>query len=259
MIDKLNIALIEYDLVWKKENINFQTVQNAVNQIPENTHLILLPEMFNTGFITEKNDMKLYAQSMKGNSVKFLKEIATSRKCWIMGTVLIEEGHKFYNRMLVLGPEKQMYTYDKRHLFSYGGEHEYIEKGKQRKIVEIEGWKIHLGICYDLRFPVFSRNQNDYDVAVYLSNWPASRNLAWNTLLAARAIENQAYVVGVNIKGKSESGLSYTGGSNCFSPDGNKIGLQKIGYIESQLSKKFLTDFRLKYPFLHDADAFKLL
>ena len=144
-------------------------------------------------------------------------------------------------------------------MFSYGGEQRHIAKGNQRVIVEIEGWRILLGICYDLRFPVFSRNNNDYDALVYLSNWPSARRKAWNTLLPARAIENQAYAVGVNIKGKQANKILYAGDSAIYDPEGKTISQLKNSIICGTFSKENLLNNRLKYPFLQDADAFKLL
>jgi predicted amidohydrolase len=230
--------------------------------IDQATHVVVLPEMFSTGFSMQP---ALLAENMEGPTITWMRKMANSKKIILTGSLIIEENGNYYNRLLWMLPNGTVYHYDKHHRFAFAGEDNHYSSGNKRLIVSVNGWKINLQICYDLRFPVWARQQTneapEYDLLIYVANWPERRSHAWKTLLQARAIENQSYVVGVNRVGEDGNGINHSGDSMVVDPLGN------ILYAKSSetfvhtitLDKKTLTDIREKFPFWKDADPFQLL
>ena len=251
----LHIALIQADLFWEEPQANRHMFEALFLQVPAEAELIILPEMFVTGFSMH---VEHYAESMDGETISWLKSIAKSLGKVIAGSLMIEEDGKYRNRFVFVKPDQSVVYYDKRHLFSMGEEHLHFTAGRERKIFQIGSFRILPQICYDLRFPVFSRNQNDYDLMINCANWPAPRQHVWDILLKARAIENQAYVVGVNRTGKDANGINYTGGSVILDAKGTEMTQAGIEpkIISSKLSKESLLNFRSRFPVLDDADSF---
>jgi predicted amidohydrolase len=215
--------------------------------------------MFSTGFSMAAERL---AEPMDGKTVRWMADIALKYRCILTGSLIIEEDKKFYNRLLWVQPDGRIGFYDKRHLFANAHEDKHYSAGKTRLITQVNGWRINLQVCYDLRFPVWTRNQGDeYDVLLYVANWPEQRSLAWKTLLQARAIENQCYVIGVNRVGKDAKKNNYTGDSSLFGPLGEKVWQQPNEVIchTVTLEKAVLQKVRTDLPFLHDADKFLLL
>lgn len=220
--------------------------------------LYVLPEMFSTGFCTSPEGV---AEPEPCDSLKWMKDSAEMFSAAIAGSVAVEENGRFFNRFYFVTPDGNAVHYDKRHLFTYGGEHLKFTAGKERKIVEYKGVRILLQVCYDLRFPVWSRNRGDYDMALYVASWPETRTDAWRQLLKARAIENQCFVAGVNRIGTDPSN-SYCGGTMLIDPYGKVIaecadGMESVAVAE--ISMEELAAFRQKFPVLDDADDFELV
>ena len=258
MQDKLNIILVQNNLFWKDKQANLLSIESQLSSINE-ADIILMPEMFNTAFCPMDNYL---AESMRGDTIKWMLKIAKQKKSAISGTLMIKEGDKIFNRLVWISKKGIIYTYDKRHLFSLTNEEKYFYKGDKRLIVEIDGWKICPLICYDLRFPVFSRNNIDYDILIYLANWPIKRIDAWDTLLKARAIENQSYTIGVNRVGKDGNEVLFNGHSKVFDAFGAEILSSNENKEEVLRCEISLDDLRLKrrqMNFLKDRDSFKLL
>ena len=196
----LTITGIQTILHWEDPAANLKMLEEKINNISTKTEIVILPEMFSTGFSMKPDEL---AETMDGETVKWMKRIAAAKKIILTGSVIIEEGGKFFNRLIWALPNGQCGVYDKRHLFAYAGEDEKYTPGTKRLIASVKGWKINLLVCYDLRFPVWARQQAqeegpEYELLIYVANWPERRIHAWKTLLQARAIENQCYVVGVN-------------------------------------------------------------
>ncbi len=235
--------------------------------LPEKTEVILLPEMFSTGFSMNVGSL---AELMPGPTVEWMRKIARIKNAIICGSVMIREhsgeSSVFYNRLVWMLPSGDYGFYDKRHLFAYGKEDRHFNPGKKRLVASVNGWKVNLQICYDLRFPVWSRQSNlkdndsaaEYDLLVFVANWPTVRSHAWRTLLQARAIENQCYVIGVNRTGTDGNGLEYPGESMIIGPLGDtiKILASEEEIISHTLDRNKLEEVRLKYPFWRDADKF---
>ena len=234
-------------------------LEDKFRNLEERTEIIILPEMFSTGFSMAPERL---AENMEGPSVQWMKNIAATHKCILTGSLIVEEEGKYYNRMLWMQPNGAVMHYDKRHLFGYADENNHYNEGKKRLIVQVKGFRICLQVCYDLRFPVWARNQGDeYDVLLYVANWPERRSLAWKTLLQARAIENQCYVVGVNRVGKDGKDIAYSGDSSVFGPLGETIW-QESGEATVHtvtINKETITNTRNQFPFLRDADKFLIL
>jgi predicted amidohydrolase len=270
----LSVTLIQTDLFWESTTANLANLEEKMAQISLPTDLIILPEMFNTGFTM---DVKSVAEPMNFTTFKWMKQQAKRTKAVITGSYIVKEEGQFYNRLIWMRPDGSFETYDKRHLFRMGGEHHNFAGGSARLIVELKGWRICPLICYDLRFPVWSRNFHvgeernenanpntsnlNYDLLIYVANWPAVRSQVWDVLLQARAIENQSFCIGVNRVGHDGMGLDYDGNSAVIDFKGNKLFYQKYAeVINTQiLNKKELDDFRAKFPAYLDADDFVLL
>ena len=254
----LTVALVQTSILWEKIEENLNHLEKLLKPLKDKTDLILLPEMFTTGF--SMNPAQL-AEEMNGVSVSWLKTRAAELGCVIAGSIMVKENNRFFNRLIWMQPSGEFSTYDKGHLFRMGNEHRIYTKGKQQLIRKIGDWRVKTLICYDIRFPVWSRNRNNYDLLVYVANWPEPRREIWKTLLKARAIENQAYVIGVNRIGSDGNGIDYSGDSAVVDPKG--IVISNIQPYEEQveivtLSMKELKEFRKKFPVLPDRDEFTI-
>jgi predicted amidohydrolase len=257
--DSLSVALVQTDLYWQNITANLASLEEKIATIPEAVDVIVLPEMFNTGFTMDTS----YAEPMNLTTTKWMKHIAVQNSALVVGSFAVNEGGKFYNRVFCVKPDSSFYSSDKRHLFTMGSENLSYSPGNQRLVLDWRGWKITPLICYDLRFPVWSRNNasDPFDILIYVANWPAKRAHAWNTLLKARAIENQCYVVAVNRVGEDGSGLKYQGDSVALDYLGEPACMlgDKDTIKTVQFSKTDLKDYRRAFPALHDADTFQLL
>ena len=253
----LFVTVIQSDLVWENIDDNLTQFERKIKQISTSTDLIILPEMFTTGFTMQS---KKYAESINGKTIKWMARMAQTAQAVVTGSIIIHEEDKFYNRLIWMRPDGTWTFYDKKHRFAMGGEHNSYSAGTARLIVELKGWKICPLICYDLRFPVWSRNVDDYDLLIYVANWPAARVEHWRSLLVARAIENQVYTIGVNRVNTDNTGNYYSGNSAIIDPKGER--LFEKAHVEvthtHRLSKIFLSKTREKLPFLVDRDNFEL-
>ncbi len=258
----LGCTLIQSQLHWEDKNANLQMFEQKINTITTQTHVVILPEMFSTGFSMQPEK---FAEKMDGPTVEWMKKIAASKKIILTGSIIIEEEQNYFNRLIWMLPNGQFGYYDKRHLFAYGEEDKYYKAGTKRLIASVNGWKVNLMVCYDLRFPVWSRQQLEdgsfeYDVLVYVANWPQKRNTAWKALLRARAIENQCYVIGVNRVGSDGNNIYHSGDSMIIDPLG-EILYQKTeeeDIYTTQLNKETLNEVRDKFQFWRDSDDFKI-
>jgi len=252
----LKILIVQSEISWKDTDANLQRYSSLLLKAKQPVDLILLPEMFTTGFISTPEDIP---ESMQEKAISWLRHTAVKLNCRIAGSIIVSEDNTFYNQLICAHPSSETDYYNKRHLFRMAGEEEQYSRGLQRTVSEIKGWRICWQICYDLRFPVWCRNQGDYDILVFAANWPASRGDGWKALLRARAIENQCYVVGVNIIGKDGNNISYHGDSSVIDPKGHRINDPNKGeerLIYAELRYPSLVDFRNKFPVLRDADKF---
>lgn len=252
-MEDLNITLIQTPLHWEKAAENRELFNGLLAKIASgSTHLVVLPEMFSTGFSMEPD---VLAESMDGPTITWMRQKAAELGAVITGSLIIQEGGHYYNRLIWMRPDGSHEHYDKRHLFSLAGEDKYYTAGQQRLIEELNGWRICPLVCYDLRFPEWSRNRKEYDLLLYVANWPERRSYAWRQLLIARAIENLAYVVGVNRIGLDGNQINYSGDSALIDPLG-KVLYTKANEPFTQtftLSHAHLLDTRDKFRFLDDA------
>ena len=256
----LKVTLIQSDLHWEDVDKNLDMFSEKIASISEPIDIIVLPEMFNTGFSMKSKEL---CEKMDGKSVSWMCIQAKNIDAVIVGSLIIEENNKFYNRLIWAQPNGVIYTYDKRHLFRMANEHDYFTAGNERIVIEYKGWKICPLVCYDLRFPVWSRNssKDQYDLLIYIANWPGARKVPWSKLLEARAIENQCYVVGVNRVGEDGNGFGYTGNSAIINPKGETISkiLENENCTETvRLSLGDLNNFRNVFPVGMDADKFEI-
>lgn len=268
----LSITTIQTDLYWEDKEANLRMLEEKINNVREKMEVVVLPEMFTTGF--SMNPERL-AEKMDGSTVAWMKKIAAAKNIILTGSVIIEDEGNYYNRLLWILPNGQGGYYDKRHRFAYAGEDEHYAAGNKRFIASVKGWKINLQVCYDLRFPVWSRQsmhshlpeedgkgplEAEYDLLIYVANWPARRILAWKTLLAARAIENQSYVIGVNRTGTDGHDIYYSGESMIVDPMGEVLYTKEHeeDIFTISLQKQKLDEVRTKLPFLKDADRFHI-
>jgi predicted amidohydrolase len=250
----MNILLLQTDIEWQSPENNRKHIEQIINSSPE-ADIIVLPEMFTTGFCISPANIAEKADTV---TLAWMRKLAGERNSAIAGSVAIEENGKYYNRFYFVEPSGDYFTYNKRHLFSFAGENKEYTAGSERVIVEYGGFRILLQVCYDIRFPVFSRNRGDYDMIIYVANWPVPRIGAWNTLLLARAIENQCYVVGVNRTG-SDPAAKYNGGTVLVDFFGKPIIAAEFDCEEAvsgTVNIQSLNDFRKKFPALSDADKF---
>ncbi|MDG1805796.1 nitrilase family protein [Flavicella sp.] len=258
MQDQLKVHLIQTDTVWKNITENIENISQKISQITEQADLFVLPEMFSTGFVMEPSEV---AEPMDGTAVTWMIDTAKSKDCAITGSLIIKENNKFYNRLIFVHPSGEIEYYNKKHLFSHAGEDKVYTTGTERKIIEYKGWKIAAFVCYDLRFPVWSRNTENYHIALYVANWPKTRINAWDILLKARAIENICYTIGVNRIGIDANELEYIGHSQITNPLGNNIKKSTIAVediISTTLYKAEILKDRKDFKFLEDRDDFQL-
>jgi len=257
MKETLNIYAIQADLVWQDAQANRNQFDTYLQDAPSDSDVIIFPEMFTSGFTMHP---ELVAETMDGTTIQWLKHWAEEKNAAICGSLVISENNTFYNRFVFVTPDGNIQQYDKRHTFNMAGEGEVYTPGTSRVIFTYEGWKIMAQVCYDLRFPVFSRNTEHYDVVLYVANWPKTRVAAWDTLLKARAIENMAYSIGVNRTGTDDNGLDYVGHSGVYDVLGNTCAFAKASEktITATLLKSHIETTRKALPFLQDADDFEL-
>lgn len=267
-------TLIQTELHWEDKQANLDMFAEKILSIKEKTHIVILPEMFSTGFSMRP---EVLAETMDGNAMQWMKKIAAEKKVILTGSLVIEEQGNYFNRLIWMLPNGQYGQYDKRHRFAYAGEDKHYSAGSKRLIASVNGWKVNLQVCYDLRFPVWARqnaaqashnpqqdgtpDKLEYDLLIYVANWPERRNHAWKTLLQARAIENQCYVIGVNRVGTDGNNIYHSGNSMIIDPLGetlyHKANEQDVHTQELSMEK--LEEVRHKFPFWRDADEFKIL
>ncbi len=271
----LTITTIQSNIIWEDKAANLRMLEQKIAGIEEKTEVVVLPEMFNTGFSMRP---EVLAETMQGETVEWMKRVSRENGIVLTGSVMIEEAGNYYNRLIWMLPNGQYGHYDKRHLFAFGEEDKHYSPGNKRLIASVKGWKINLLVCYDLRFPVWARNKvfdstqtdnshtstplsaPEYDVLIYVANWPERRSHAWKTLLCARAIENQCYVVGVNRVGNDGKNVYHSGNSLIIDPLGQVLyhmaDEEDVNTIT--LQKEMLEDVRSKFPFWKDADSFNI-
>ncbi|MFA7471633.1 MAG: amidohydrolase [Spirosomataceae bacterium] len=256
----LRVTLVQTDIYWEDIPANLAHLEEKLAQLTGQTDLIILPEMFSTGFTMTPENV---AEPLNLVTTRWMRQMALGTNAMILGSYVAREGTHFYNRLLAVYPDGTYVYYDKRHLFRMGGENEVYTPGKERVTLEWRGFKIRPYICYDLRFPVWSRNKIDspYDLLVYVANWPSSRDVVWETLLRARAIENLAYVAGANRIGIDGNNVTYIGNSQIIDFKGQPLGklTDKDEILTIALSKAALENFRTKFPAHLDADPFEIL
>jgi len=254
----MKITLIQSDLFWEDKNKNLEKIGKIISQSPSDSDLVILPEMFNTGFSMKAREM---SERDGPVTLEWMIDIAGKFNFGVCGSYIVEENNHFYNRWIFASPEKEIWTYDKRHLFILSGEAKHFTRGTKRMVFSFRGLRICPNICYDLRFPVWSRIRNDYDLLINSANWPESRRDVWITLLKARALENQCFVAGVNRIGIDGTGIKYCGDSMIIGPRGEIVASGKQNtecIISGDISLDNLADFRNKFPVLNDADDFTI-
>lgn len=255
-MENLKVTLFQAYLFWENIDKNLQNISLRLSSIREKTDLIVLPEMFNTGFTmnAEKN-----AETMDGKTVSWMKQIAFKFDAVVTGSLIIKENDHFYNRLIWMRPDGTFEIYDKKHLFTLGKEHETYTAGDKQLIVNLKGWNIMPVICYDLRFPVWLRNTGGkYDLLLAIANWPENRAHHWRSLLPARAIENQSFIIALNRVGHDGNELYYSGDSTCLDPSGNVVYYKRDeeDLYTFSINKSEVTKIRTAMPFLEDADEF---
>jgi predicted amidohydrolase len=258
-LSTLKITLIQTHLFWEDKGTNLALLEQKIVNLEEPTEVVILPEMFTTGFSMQPT---LHAETMEGPSVQWMRRIAKAQKIILTGSLIIEENGHYYNRLIWMLPNGELGYYDKRHLFAFAGEDQHYTAGNKRLIASVKGWKINLQICYDLRFPTWARQAapNEYDVLVYVANWPEKRSPAWKTLLVARAIENQAFVVGVNRVGLDGKNIAHSGNSMVVGPLGEVLyhSADQESVFQITLQRDELEQARTQFPFWKDADFFTI-
>ncbi len=258
MDHQLKISLVQTDNIWENIEANLLSLTDKLKNLAEDIDLIILPELYSTGFTMEPEGV---AESMQGKGVRWMQTLAKEKQSLVIGSLLIGESASYYNRLIAAFPDGNLECYDKRHLFSFAGEDKVFTPGSERLIIQYKGFKICPLICYDLRFPVWARNTEDIDLLIYVANWPNARMSAWDTLLKARAIENLCYVAGVNRVGIDNNRLVYTGHSSVYDAMGEKL-LESESSKEAIYSKTINTSHiaavRKKFSFLNDRDNFNI-
>lgn len=255
-MENLRVSLVQQVIVPNDPQTNLDHYNNVLDKISA-TDLIVLPEVFTTGFCSSARN---YAEVVDGRAYQWMQTQAAKHNAVVTGSLVVKQGDTYFNRLVWMRPDGIYTEYDKRHLFRMAGEHTRYAMGTDRLLVELKGWRILPLICYDLRFPVWSRNRNDYDLAIYVANWPSARALHWNRLLQARAIENLSYVIGVNRVGMDEAGQHYVGDSSVYGPAGELIAAsQEPEIISTELYADRLHEYREKFPANLDMDKFELL
>jgi omega-amidase len=254
----MKISVIQPDIAWENKYLNYQNLSGQIEPLYNKTDLVILPEMFNTGFSMNTDQ---FSEPPQGETFRWMMSIAINGNFGICGSYMVRENDNVFNRWVFVSPNRDSWYYDKRHLFGMGDENKYFTAGKSRLVFTFRGVRISPYICYDLRFPVWSRNQNDYDLAVYSANWPEVRINVWNTLLKARAIENQCFVAGSNRIGIDGKGIKYCGETVIVGPRGEVIASAGTGSgvsVSAEISIDELNEFRMKFPVGKDADNFTI-
>ncbi|ADY51689.1 Nitrilase/cyanide hydratase and apolipoprotein N-acyltransferase [Pseudopedobacter saltans DSM 12145] len=257
-MNPLKISTFQAYLFWENIEKNLQNLELKLSGLREKTDLIVLPEMFNTGFTMNAAEL---AEDMNGKTVNWMKRIAAKHKAVVTGSLIIKEDGNFYNRLVWMKPDGNFEIYNKRHLFGFAHEDKTFTSGNEQKTVELNGWKIRLAICYDLRFPVFLRNKNpEYDLLLLVASWPDSRSSHWRSLIQARAIENQSFVIGVNRVGHDGNQVYHSGHSMCINPLGETVYYkpEDEDLYTFSINYEDLLKARKYFPFLKDADDFEL-
>ena len=254
----LSISVFQLDLVWENPEANRSKIDEWLLKINGKTDVVFLPEMFTTGFSMKVSEL---AESMDGETIQWMKQKSAEHQVALSGSLIIRENNQYYNRLVFVEPSGSIHCYDKRHLFMMGNEDKHFEKGTTRIVFDYMGWRICPLICYDLRFPVWARNRNEYDILFYSANWPQARTEVWKTLLKARAIENQVYVAGANRIGVDGNLVAYSGNSQLIGPKGNvvsEIADHHKGIVSARFSYSELHKIRTDFPVLNDADNFTI-
>lgn len=257
----LDLTLIQSDVSWENPGANLEAFDRTIRALPGGAELVLLPEMFSTGFTMHADTL---AQPMTGASVRWMQRTAQEKNIILAGSLIIEDEGHYYNRLLWVLPNGTVAHYDKRHLFAFAGEDAVYTPGQKRVIARVKGWKVCLSICYDLRFPIWLRQPPEagkrYDLLISVASWPQSRSEAWKTLLRARAIENQCYTAGVNRTGTDGNGIPYAGGSCLFGPAGESLleAGDQPDTLHATLTKARIAAVRDQFPFLDDQDLFSI-
>jgi predicted amidohydrolase len=254
----LNVAIIQSDIIWENPNRNRANFSQKIDEISNEIDLIVLQEMFTTGYTINASAV---AESMAGETVKWMLGKAKEKNALLIGSIVIKEDENYFNRIIIAFPSGEVQHYDKRHLFSFAGEEKVFTSGNNRIIITYKGWRLLPLICYDLRFPVWARNTDEFDAIIYVASWPSARVSAWDTLLKARAIENLSYVIGANRVGKDGNNLEYVGHSAVIDTFGHTV----LEFDESQeatktviLDKNHIIESRNKFGFLDDKDEFEI-
>lgn len=257
MKNQLQVTIIQADLIWENQTENRKRFEEKINTILS-TDVIVLPEMFTTGFSMNPTPL---AETMEGETVNWMKQFALKKDCLMIGSIIIKENNQYYNRLLAVYPDGSLRSYDKKHLFTLANEHHFYTAGSKQLLIEYKGWKLFPLICYDLRFPVWARNTFNYDVLIYIASWPKQRIAAWDALLKARSIENMTYTIGVNRVGADANGFEYSGHSAIIDALGTCV-LSTQEYQEEVKSivieKSTLEQIREKLQFLNDRDHFTI-
>lgn len=259
-MSSLNVCIIQSSLHWENHQANLDMFEQKIEQVKAGTELVVLPEMFTTGFSMNPT---LLAEEMNGKTVEWMKRIAIEKRIVLTGSIIVKENEQYFNRLIWMLPNGEFGMYDKHHLFSYAEEDKHFSAGNKRLITSVKGIKINTQVCYDLRFPVWSRlgAENEYDILLYVANWPARRNHAWKTLLQARAIENQCVVIACNCVGEDGNGIIYSGDSCIINPLG-EIVISKVneeGFLYYTIQKSEIETIRNQFPFAKDKDPFSFL
>ncbi|MCZ4243854.1 nitrilase family protein [Pedobacter punctiformis] len=258
-IENLKVTVFQAYLFWENTDKNLQNLSLRLSMgVREKTDLIILPEMFNTGFSMQS---ELLAEEMGGKTMQWMQQMATKYECVVTGSLIIKENGKYYNRMIWMLANGEHQHYDKRHLFSMGDEDKHYTAGNDKLIVELKGWKIRLAVCYDLRFPVWLRNKDaEYDILLLVASWPDKRSSHWKALIPARAIENQSYVIGVNRVGHDGNQVYHGGHSMCIDPYGNTVYYkpEDEDMYTITITYEEIVKIRRQFPFLKDADDFQI-
>ena len=256
--EELHITLIQTNLIWENPEANRQQFEEKIKNLETTVDLVILPEMFTTGFTMHAAKL---AETMNGKTISWMQQIATEKQIAITGSIIITENNSFYNRLLFVYPSGKVVFYDKRHTFTLAKEHETFTAGTKKLLVRYKGWKICPLVCYDLRFPVWSRNAQNYDLLIYVASWPKKRIYAWDSLLKARAIENMSYTVGLNRIGLDGNNFAYNGHSVVLDALGEVISLEnneRNETISLVLNKTNQDTIRQRFSFLNDSDEFHL-
>ena len=264
-MNDLTIAIVQPELRWEDPPANRERLEQLIRSVQGSPDLVVIPEMFTTGFSMRPEPL---AETMEGPTLAWMRRLAAELQITLTGSLIVKEGGAFYNRLIWMPPDGNFGAYDKRHLFRIAGEQEQYSQGKERFIARLRGWRVNLNICYDLRFPVWSRQSPDpdragpeYDLLVYVANWPESRSLAWKTLLPARAVENQCYALGVNRVGPDGNGIPHSGDSMIVDPFGKILFTASEGEAVHTRILEWapMEDYRHRYPFWRDADSFRIV